>query len=80
VKDKVLDPIGMTHSTFDFKVVEREENRAIGHAPDGDVVPLRFPELASAGLYSNARDMARLVQFHLNAGSDRVTALASSER
>jgi CubicO group peptidase (beta-lactamase class C family) len=68
VKDKVLDPIGMTHSTFDFKVVEREENRAIGHAPDGDVVPLRFPELASAGLYSNARDMARLVQFHLNAG------------
>ena len=68
VKEKVLDPIGMTHSSFDFGVVEREENRAIGHAPDGDVVQLRFPELAAAGLYSNARDMARYVQFHLNGG------------
>ena len=68
VKEKVLDPIGMTHSSFDFDVIERQGNRAIGHAPDGDVVPLRFPELAAAGLYSNARDMARYVQFHLNGG------------
>jgi CubicO group peptidase (beta-lactamase class C family) len=68
VKEKVLDPIGMTGSSFDFDVVEREENRAIGHAPDGDALPLRFPELAAAGLYSNARDMARYVQFHLNGG------------
>jgi CubicO group peptidase (beta-lactamase class C family) len=68
VKEKVLDPIGMTHSSFDFEVVERQGNRAIGHAPDGDVVPLRFPELAAAGLYSSVRDMARYVQFHLNGG------------
>lgn len=68
VREKVLDRIGMARSSFDFDAIEPRENRALGHAPDGVVLSLRFPELAAAGLYSNARDMAEYVRFHLNGG------------
>ncbi len=68
VKEKVLDQIGMTSSSFDVEYIEQQDNRALGHFQGGEVVPLRFPEIASAGLYSSIRDMGRYVQFHLNRG------------
>jgi CubicO group peptidase (beta-lactamase class C family) len=68
VRQKVLDPLGMTSSSFDFDEIEGRENRVIGHALDGEVVPLRFPEIAAAGLYSSIDDMAMYVRFHLNGG------------
>jgi CubicO group peptidase (beta-lactamase class C family) len=68
-REKVLEPIGMTRSTFDPEKVPRLENRAIGHDRRGRVVPLPFPEIAAAGLYSSIRDMSRYVQFHLNGGT-----------
>jgi CubicO group peptidase (beta-lactamase class C family) len=58
----------MISSSFDVEVIERQQNHALGHFQSGEVVPLRFPEIASAGLYSNVRDMGRYVQFHLNGG------------
>jgi len=69
VRDKVLEPIGMTHSTFDLGIAERTENRALGHDEHGNVVPLLFPEIAAAGLHSSIRDMSRYAQFHLNGGT-----------
>jgi CubicO group peptidase (beta-lactamase class C family) len=68
MKDKVLDPIGMTNSTFDLEMIERTKGRAIGHDSDGKVVPVPFPEIPSGGLYSSIRDMSRYLQFHLNGG------------
>jgi CubicO group peptidase (beta-lactamase class C family) len=68
VKEKVLDPIGMTGSSFDLESVLRRQNRARGHNVASGNVSLQFPEIPSAGLYSNIRDMARYVQFHLNNG------------
>jgi CubicO group peptidase (beta-lactamase class C family) len=68
VRDRVLLPLGMTRSSFDLEHVRTEKDRAVGHDRRGRAVPLRFPEIAAAGLYSSARDMARYVQFQLNEG------------
>ncbi|MCP5047837.1 MAG: beta-lactamase family protein [bacterium] len=68
LKEKVLDPVGMTDSSFDLEWVLGRKNRARGHSVGSGSVPLRFPEIPSAGLYSNIRDMSRYVQFHLNGG------------
>ena len=68
VRQNVLEPLGMTRSTFDLWMVEQDENRALGHNTEGNVVPVHFPEIPSAGLYSSIRDMARYAQFHLNGG------------
>jgi len=68
MKYKVFDPIGMTKSSFDLDMVERIEDRAVGHDTDGKVVPVRFPEVPSGGLYSSIRDMSRYLRFHLNGG------------
>jgi CubicO group peptidase (beta-lactamase class C family) len=67
-KEKVLDPIGMTSSTFDLDEVARREDRAIGHLREGAVVPVPLPAIAAAGLYSTIRDMSRYAQFQLNRG------------
>jgi hypothetical protein len=58
----------MTRSSFDLDMVERIENRAVGHDTDGKVVPVPFPEIPSGGLYSSIRDMSRYLRFHLNDG------------
>jgi CubicO group peptidase (beta-lactamase class C family) len=68
VRERVLEPIGMTRSTFDLEIAEQADNRALGHDTRGKVVPLPFPEIPAAGLFSTLRDMTRYVQFHLNGG------------
>ena len=69
VKEKALDPIGMTNSSFDIEVIEWSINRALGHTPSGKIEPLRIPEIPAAGLYSNVPDMAKYIQFHLGDGT-----------
>lgn len=68
LEEKVLGPIGMADSSFDLGRVEHRTDRAIGHGTDGGIVPVVFPEIAAAGLYSSVRDMSKYVQFHLNDG------------
>ncbi len=68
LQEKVLGPIGMVDSSFDLVSVEGATDRAVGHDGQGHAVPIRFPEIAAAGLYSSIRDMSRYAQFHLNDG------------
>ena len=68
VKEKVLVPLGMTSSTFDYRIIKKEKNRALGHASADDHVILPFPEIYSAGLFSNIGDMVKYARFHLNNG------------
>ena len=68
-KEKVLDPIGMTNSSFDVAVIERSVNRALGHAPSGKIEPLHITEIPAAGLYSNVDDISKFIQFHLGDGT-----------
>ena len=67
VKQKLLDPIGMTASSFDIDCIRRSSQRAIGHSVLSKVA-VEIPMIPSGGLYTNARDLARYVQFHLNGG------------
>ncbi|MEV7727359.1 amino acid adenylation domain-containing protein [Streptomyces sp. NPDC087917] len=59
----VLDPLGMTGSSFDQDFPERSGRPvALGHDEEGRPLPggwLIHPELAAAGLWSTAADMAR---------------------
>jgi CubicO group peptidase (beta-lactamase class C family) len=63
VRDLVLDPIGMTCSDFAQPLPpEMREEAATAHRSDGTAVPgnwLVYPELAAAGLWTTAGDLAR---------------------
>jgi CubicO group peptidase (beta-lactamase class C family) len=72
IQSKVLDPIGMSRSTMDVKKILESENRAIGHvAPGSDVadgIPVFIPMIPAGGVYTNIRDMAEYLRFHINLG------------
>ncbi|MGJ7914490.1 serine hydrolase domain-containing protein [Massilia sp. LXY-6] len=64
-RDGVFAPLGMRDSLFAEAPPSRLAARvAYGHAPDGSVIEgrwRRYPELAAAGLWSTASDLARMV-------------------
>ncbi len=68
VKQKLLDPIGMTTSSFDMEFIKRHPQRAVGHDTDRAKLPVDVPMIPAGGLYTNANELARYVQFHLNTG------------
>jgi CubicO group peptidase (beta-lactamase class C family) len=78
LKQKLLDPIGMTASTFDKETIRLSPQRAIGHS----ALPresLQIPMISAGGLYTSARELARYVQFHLNGGRTNGAALIDDE-
>ncbi len=68
MKEKVLEPIGMKDSSFDWEAIRKIENRAIGHLKGFSDVPLEFAMIPAGALYSNIVDMAKFIQFQLNDG------------
>jgi CubicO group peptidase (beta-lactamase class C family) len=59
MQEVILDPLGMTNSTFD---ADRVEDQATGYYSSGDPLPhYRLTEQAAGGLYSTANDLALLV-------------------
>lgn len=62
LNDWVLSVLGMSRSTYAQSLSqELEEAAALGHAPDGTVVPGGWrvhPEMAAAGLWSTTPDLA----------------------
>jgi CubicO group peptidase (beta-lactamase class C family) len=65
MQELVLEPAGMTHSTFAQPLPEaREAEAASGHYGDGRKIPGGWrvsPEHAAAGLWSTPTDIARLL-------------------
>jgi CubicO group peptidase (beta-lactamase class C family) len=61
----VLDPIGMTASTYEQPLpASRETNAATGYRSNGRPVTGRYhtyPEMAAAGLWTTPTDLARLI-------------------
>lgn len=80
----VLEPIGMTSSTFDAEFGWREPDRvARAHAAPGDR-PVEggghaYPEYAAAGLWTTAEDLARFAMALGNAASGAPDALISAD-
>jgi hypothetical protein len=68
MEKKVMQPLGMTASSFDQASIKRKTTRATGHDTQGRPVAVELPEIPSAGLYTTIRDMARYMRFHLNGG------------
>ena len=68
MEDNLFVPLGMKNSSFDVEVVRQNKNRAIGHSKPYEKVPLAIPMIPAGSVYSNAEDMAKFIQFHLNKG------------
>jgi CubicO group peptidase (beta-lactamase class C family) len=66
VKTHLLDPLGMTRSTFDIDAIRALPDKAIGHSfsPKMPLVQM----MPSGGMYTSANDMARYLLFYLNLG------------
>jgi CubicO group peptidase (beta-lactamase class C family) len=69
VRDSLLAPLGMDHSTFDRAQVHASADRAVGHT--GDLVRPRVdcPMMAAGGLWASAADLARFLRFQLGDGT-----------
>jgi CubicO group peptidase (beta-lactamase class C family) len=74
MRESLLEPLGMRHSTFDRAVIRSTVDRAVGHVRPYPRPPLDEPMTAAGGLYTSAADLARFLRFELNGGSigDRV--------
>jgi CubicO group peptidase (beta-lactamase class C family) len=69
MRDSLLGPLGMDHSTFDRTVIRSANDRAVGHVDPYPAPPLYEPMTAAGGMYSSAADLARFLRFQLNDGS-----------
>ena len=77
MQQRVFDPLGMTRSTFDPAAAIATGNYAQPHAPNlaGDLQPVPLtaergllPYRPAGALWSNARDMAQVLQMELASG------------
>ena len=85
--DEILDPMGMHDSFFSTSVPQSyldDRQVAAGHTASGDRISgdrRRYPEFAAAGLYSTARDLARVVvMLNADGAIDGNTILSQSAR
>jgi CubicO group peptidase (beta-lactamase class C family) len=67
MKEKIFDPLDMPNSSVDMEFIKSHPNRAFGHKTHFKETPL-IPMLGAGGVYTNAKDLARFIQFHLNQG------------
>ena len=65
MRDSVLNPLGMTSSTYDLAAIEATANRAIGHDPDVPELPVKVPMLGAGGMYSCIADLAKFLKAEL---------------
>jgi CubicO group peptidase (beta-lactamase class C family) len=79
IQENVLDPLGMTRSTYDMGRIRNDRNRATGNNRSFESVPLDNPMLAPGGMYASVTDMARFIQFHLNEGRVHGTPLVKAD-
>ena len=87
LKEKVLQPIGMTKSTFAQPLPpEKLKLAATGYVPNGNMVEGRrhtYPEMAAAGLWTNAADLAKFIidlQQTLLGNSEKVLSQAMAKK
>lgn len=86
IRQRVLQPAGMTNSTYEAPIPAFLFDRtASGYYADGTAVPGGhhiYPEIAAASLWTTPTDVARFlieVQLSLRGASDRVLSAASAQ-
>jgi CubicO group peptidase (beta-lactamase class C family) len=85
--DIVLQPLGMIHSTYDQPLTKDKVSlAATGYLPDGTMTKGKFhtyPEMAAAGLWTTAEDLAKFaidVQNTVGGKSTKVLSKQMSEK
>lgn len=85
--DTVFVPLGMEHSAYEQPLSEaRWPDHSAAHLADGEPTPGKFqihPELAAAGLWISAEDLAKFlieIQLALDGKSEKVLKQATVER
>lgn len=68
MRKKLFEPLSMTSATLDIDEIINDKNKAKGNSPDFKSIPVISPLIGSGGVYINAIDLAKFVQFHLNNG------------
>lgn len=86
-QETVLDPLGMTHSTYNQPLPEATRKKAAsGHRRDGKLVEGKihiYPEMAAAGLWTTPTDLAKFaieVQLSLAGKSNKVLSKEMTTR
>ena len=83
MREKVLDDIGMTNSTYQQPLpADLEENAAAAHNPDGNMVEGRwhtYPEMAAAGLWTTPTDLLKYALEVQSSLKDESNKIISSE-
>jgi CubicO group peptidase (beta-lactamase class C family) len=69
LKERLFAPLGMSNTTADRQEILGDSERAVGHMMGMSRVPAIYPGLGAGGIYSTAKDMARLVQLHISRGT-----------
>jgi len=82
LRERVLEPAGMTHSTYVQPLpLARENEAATAYARDGSAIEGRYhnyPEIGAAGLWTTAEDLARFVLAIQQSRADKPDSLLSS--
>ena len=83
MRELVLDPLGMHDSTYEQPLPERLHSQAAtGHRSGGAPIPggwHTYPEMAAAGLWSTASDLARFALGIIRAWQGEAEAIISQE-
>jgi CubicO group peptidase (beta-lactamase class C family) len=69
MRDSLLAPVGMDHSTFDRAAVHASTNRAVGHSADPVEPPVDVAMTGAGGLWASAADLAQFLKFELGDGT-----------
>ena len=77
MQEDILDPIGLENSFFTNKLLteKKQENATFGHYNDNSLVRHIYPEIAAAGLWTTAEDLAKFaveIQKSLKGKSNKV--------
>ncbi len=79
MREELLEPLGMSASTFDQAEALADPHRARGHSQGKEVPPLEIPMLAAGGMYSTCGDMAKFIAFQLAGGTVQGRRLISAD-
>jgi CubicO group peptidase (beta-lactamase class C family) len=87
MRELVLAPTGMDHSTYEQPLpAEKLKFAAAGYLPNGSAVKGKrytYPEMAAAGLWSTAEDLAKFaidIQLAIKTNSSKVLSQSMTER
>lgn len=62
VHSRLLAPLGLDRTTFDYRKIAADADRAAGHDSEASRLPVRVPMLAAGGLYASVEDVCRFVR------------------